>query len=678
MPYDPQTTDFEHLLNIESESIKIDENTNLKQWLVANSVQVKAKFAKIHRQRLEEKFEERFGIKFPGTGEEEQQELKYDYIDIWKSIEKRYLNFDEGVKYHPRILIGVRNILLFENAVSKIKDLEVKVNEHPQTEVISLGKIENNPNAQVQIGYKNASDQSAIFADFSDVVMSTGRWRLKDEPKTKYVSEVWPISEFKSNLLKIIREEIAQRKEGEGKKIKISIQGQSLTAIDAVKTILDGSSEEFKGYDIEIDMLSRSGVMQQVKGLQGWEKQKKFSGKFPLGTEINQEYVKEIAGKQDGKIRLWQVMLMTARALENGYRAEGEELRANQAREFVKIIINNVSRNNSVEISDANLAEIDGSTIAQLEKFQTQFGLQLDGAKYNPIVEEFNKRFLSKTPMEQLRSSLAMAESGDTSSGHLLWKSIYGQIDSLTLASYLNADESAFRFQIIDRTMSAFNNGMPIETAKYLIAKHEAGVLNCRVLGEKSNYNYDENGKVSIKSEAGEIKYYDAVVSSRGYDLDVANNPSDLARSMRSLPGFAINETLWASKAELEKKNKDITERFGEKDSAKMLKKFHRKDGGNFYYSTGDYRRGFLGQYRGEVSKVPAQELIDLEGRPILPGLIIPFSGGVVGAMANGRKVFAEKFSPQQSQSVSSPSVVVTGSEQLQNKKDLEQVLSVG
>ena len=126
MPYDPQTTDFEHLLNIESESIKIDENTNLKQWLVANSVQVKAKFAKIHRQRLEEKFEERFGIKFPGTGEEEQQELKYDYIDIWKSIEKRYLNFDEGVKYHPRILIGVRNILLFENAVSKIKDLEVK------------------------------------------------------------------------------------------------------------------------------------------------------------------------------------------------------------------------------------------------------------------------------------------------------------------------------------------------------------------------------------------------------------------------------------------------------------------------------------------------------------------------------------------------------------------------
>ena len=59
-------------------------------------------------------------------------------------------------------------------------------------------------------------------------------------------------------MLKIIREEIAQRKEGEGKKIKISIQGQSLTAIDAVKTILDGSSEEFKGYDIEIDRISFS------------------------------------------------------------------------------------------------------------------------------------------------------------------------------------------------------------------------------------------------------------------------------------------------------------------------------------------------------------------------------------------------------------------------------------
>jgi hypothetical protein len=185
--------------------------------LDANKTQVKDKFAKIHRQRLEEKFEERFGIKFPGTSEEEQQELKYDYSDIQKSIEKRYLNFDEGVKYHPRILIGVRNILLFEDAVCEIKNLGVEVNEHPQTEVISLEKIENHPSSQVKIGYKNASDQLAIFADFSDIVMSTGRWRLQDEPKSKYVSEVWPIEEFKVNLLKIIREEIVQRKESEGK-----------------------------------------------------------------------------------------------------------------------------------------------------------------------------------------------------------------------------------------------------------------------------------------------------------------------------------------------------------------------------------------------------------------------------------------------------------------------------
>jgi hypothetical protein len=343
-----------------------------------------------------------------------------------------------------------------------------------------------------------------------------------------------------------------------------------------VKTILDGSSEEFKGYDIEIDMLSRSGVMQQVKGLQGWQKQEKFSGKFPRGTGINQENVKEIAGKQGGQIRLWQLMLMMARALENGYRIENEESRANQAREFVKIIINNVNRNNSVEISDASLAAIDGSAIAQLKKFQTQFGLQLDGAKYYPIMEAFNKRFLSQPPMEQLKSNLAMAESGDISSGHLLWKSIYGQIDSLTLAPYLKADESTFRFQIIDRTMSAFNNGMPIETAQYLIAKHEAGVLNCRVLGENSKYSYNAaNGKVLIQSEVGEIKSYDAVVSSRGYDLDVANNPSILAQSMRSLQGFAINEKLWASNVEeFEEKKKDMMERFGEKDSAKILKKF--------------------------------------------------------------------------------------------------------
>ena len=78
--------------------------------------------------------------------------------------------------------------------------------------------------------------------------------------------------------------------------IRVAIQGQSLTAFDAVKTIFENSSEEFKGYDIKVDMLSRSGVMQQVKGSNAWA-----DGIFPSGTEIKQSIIEEIADKQDNK-----------------------------------------------------------------------------------------------------------------------------------------------------------------------------------------------------------------------------------------------------------------------------------------------------------------------------------------------------------------------------------------
>lgn len=662
LPYDPQTTDFEHLFNVVSESVNIDEKTNFKQWLEANGSEIKTKFEKIHQQRFEEKFVERFGIKFDENSSlnEEQQGLKDGYEKIWRSIEDRYLNFDGGTKYHPRILFGVRNILLFEKAVEEIKAGGVAVHLHPQTEITSLDKVENDPDFRVQLEART-SEETEISAKFSDVILATGRWRIQDKSRAKHVPEVWPIEEFKKNLLEIIQAEIKARKESgdSDKVIKVAIQGQSLTAIDAVKTMLDGCGEEFKDYEIKIDMLSRSGVMQQVKGVDGWQKQEKFGGKFPQGTEINQSVIEELAGENGDKFRLWQLMLMTARALENGYRIEGQESQANRAREFVKLIINNVSRNNDVEVSDASFADIDGYTIEQLKKFQKRFGLQLDGAKYEPIMLAFKDEFLSEPAIEQLRSSFAIAELGDIPSGHLMWKSIYGQIDSLGLAPYLTPDESSYRFQILDRVMSAFHNGMPPESAQYLLEKHNMKVLDCWAIGEQSHSGYGKDGKVLITSESGETKFYDAVVSSRGYDMDIANNPSDVAKSIRKIAGFTINKSLWAESAqEYEEKNREMVTRFGEKDSAKMFRKFFQdKEDGKYYYSSGDYRRQALDE-NGVVIKSPVRELVDLENKPVLSGFIIPFSGSFVGATANGRRVFLEKFVPQKPKTVVSDTSV--------------------
>ncbi len=60
-----------------------------------------------------------------------------------------------------------------------------------------------------------------------------------------------------------------------------------------------------------------------------------------------------------------------------------------------------------------------------------------------------NAQFLSQTPIEQLRSSLVIADSGDIPSGHLLWGSIFSQIDSLALTPYLAPDESSYLFKFL-------------------------------------------------------------------------------------------------------------------------------------------------------------------------------------------------------------------------------------
>ncbi len=628
LPYDLETTDPEHLLNIKSANNNDSFGKSL-DWFKNNEAVLKTKFYEMYSQRLAEKLEQ--------TSSTEHENLYNHYEKIWQSIEKRYLNFDIAETYHPRILLGIRNIVIFEEALQKIRDHGINVVEHRQTEITALEKI---TDGQIALGFK---DQTT---NFSDVILTTGRWRLQDsEHKPRQIPEIWPISEFKSELNKILHEEIKLRQEAgdENKEIKIAIQGQSLTAIDALKTIFnDGLFEEengkwkftaqsFEGYAIKVDLLARtSNLMQSVKGKDGWEKQEKFSKSDLQGTEIDQEIIGKLAQSQDGKIRLWQWMLINARSIENGYRIAGQENSANQAREFVKLIISNVSTSPLQTDCDQILDKITGGTLEQIQKIQHDFSLPLDGVNYQPIVAAFREKFLNKPPIEQLRENLAMAESGDTKDGYLLWKAIYGQNDNVILTTVLHPEESAFHLQFILRIRDAFHNGMPIQTAKEILAMHEAGIVDYRTIDRvncEPTFDSKKN-KVAINMADQTIEYYDAIASARGYSIDFRKNISPLAQSLAKY--FSFIEETW---------NPDVTDleaRFGKNETQEMLKL--NRDG---HFCTGDYRRNVIFNHEG---KAIARQPIDENNNPVLPEVMIPISSSTAGAIENGKRAFLYKF----------------------------------
>lgn len=657
LPYDPETTDPEHLLNIKT-ALNQDAFGKSLDWFKSNEVPLKTKFYQIYAQRLNEKLEK--------TAPEKHEDLYAHYEKIWQSIEKRYLNFETAETYHPRILMGMRNIVMFEEALQKIRDHGVEVVTHTQTEVTSLEKIAQN---QISLGFK---DQNKTF---SDVVLATGRWRVRDsEPKPRQIPEIWPISDFKADLSRMLREEVAlrQQENNPSKEIKIAIQGQSLTAIDALKTIFnDGLFEEevieekkvglsgeevtkektrlkftpqdFEGYQIKVDLLARTAnLMQAVKGKQNWEKQEKFSGTYPQETEITQKIFQDLANDQDGKIRLWQWMLVNARALENGYRIDGQEESANQAREFIKLIIFNVLGKDLPTNSDQILDDVKGNTLEQLRQIQERFSLPLDSTNYQAIMTEFRNRFLNKPPLEQLDDSLRIAENGDTQGGYLMWKAIYGQNDDLLLTPFLPPEESAFHLQYLLRLRDAFHNGMPIQTAKELLAMRDANVIEYKTIDrQNSEPVFDpEKNKVGIRMADQNIEFYDVVASARGYSIDFSRNVSPLAKSLAK--HFSFVEEPWNPNVA------DLTKRFGAEETQEMLK-FHRE--GNF--CTGDYRRKVV--FNDENQGV-ARQPIDENNNPVLEKVLIPISAGTTGAILNGKRAFLHRFGSQQKE-IPSPEI---------------------
>jgi hypothetical protein len=411
------------------------------------------------------------------------------------------------------------------------------VNIHPQTEVNSLEKDQ--ALGQMVLGFKGETKS------FDRVILATGR-ALARAPleHPRYISRIWPIKAMKEDIEKIIADEITKRKESgdKNKIIKIAICGASLSAIDVLKTIFQdrGVFEEKEngvlkftptledGYEIHVDMVSRGNVMQSVKG----KSKAMVEGGLKEDLSINQKTLETLV-KRQGKVHLWEVLLMFARSVECAYIANKQNDKAEKAKEIVKLIIENVFKAVAPDKIDGILASIGGGQFDQLLEIKKRFCLR-DEVNYKGIFEEFRKVFFSKDPLSQLEDNLNLAQKGDVAGGFLVLRDILLQFDSLELNRYLNEEEKAFKSSPeVSRMIKSFINAMPVESAKEMIALRDAGLLNCNVVGYKSVKPEIINDQVVFRSSDKEFSY-DLAINATGYNLDLKGDLPPLYQSMFS------------------------------------------------------------------------------------------------------------------------------------------------
>jgi hypothetical protein len=534
----------EHLFNIVTRIISVPYYDNFHKFIRENQGEISHFCQEIFEKRFRKKFERRFKIPYsPSAMEEPQHEeklrLRQHYDRIWDSFQKRYLNLEVAETYHPRILFGIYASKMFHDAVKVIRSHGIVVNIHPQTEVTSLKREKDSQ--KLRLGFSGGEKR------FDLAILATGRSLASDGIHSpRYITQIWPSEDMKENVERIIAAEIAKREvEGDTNKIiKIAIRGSSLSAIDVLKTIYrdgvfvekaDGNlifiPDPSEKYEIHVDLVSRSNIMQGVKG----KSKAMAEGGLKPDFAITQKNIEDLAKVQGGKVALWQVLLMFARSLEDAYRDNLEMEKAEQVKEIVKFIIQKVSRSEGSRLKDIDddLLKIRGRPLQQLTLMQEMFDLALGEVDYRGIFELFQEKFFGKDPFSQLKDNLELAQQGDVDGGFLVLRDILLQFDSLELLPYLNPEEKALWLSPqFSRRVSSFVNAMPLQSAQEMMALREKGLIDYKALGYQAGKPYHENDKIVFMTEGGERLEYDLAINATGYNLDFRKNPSPLYASM--------------------------------------------------------------------------------------------------------------------------------------------------
>ena len=685
-PYNPSVTEPLHLLNGRIGHLPPD----FSKWLdenagdIPNREKVKLAFKKIFEERLKAKFHKRFGVEYDEEKKSEYQDSKKELCDhydrLWQYYQRHYLNIDpsELAKYkdfYPRMLFGMYSIAHFEAALATLEAAGVKIIRHPSTEVTGLRKQEDGKLVLV-FGDKELVVDKAVVA--------SGAWpAIPPKQSDIYFNNLWPVSDLKKNVETALTQEIERRKteNNPNKTLLIAIEGKGLSAVDAVKTLLsDGEitadekgdltylPQDFEGYKIKIVMTSRTALMHKVMDSEAfWSK---WRGKYPAGMIIDDQSLKTLAEKQQQKVNLWQVVIMLCRSVEIAYKTLGEEakalgniddvkmaeLRINQIRNFLYVMLNDVKKdasgNEMLDRKEENkkfFDELSGDSLEQLEAIKERFNLTNDAkANYANILEAINSAagFTDIDPWQRLESDLREAEKGDVA-GMQVWKGLMFGAIKANLYNYLSREEASFYSQATSRMMEVLA-GMPPQSARELLAFHKAGSLDMTVLGKDYTKSFVSTGGKEIttqerdlaenKEEISDRKIIfktannslecDVVINATGFNFSLLNNPPALYKSMHE-QGIAITppKQLWyENDAKYEEAKSNMIDAFGAEKTASILKQLTRDADGKWYSTP-------------KNMMIVDNMTVDAQKNPTAPNLLIPRTfGGVYGGIKSGEQ----------------------------------------
>jgi hypothetical protein len=537
-PYDPAMTGVEHLFNGRNVSaFHIGGKEVFFNWLQepANQEKIDHKFREIFCSRFEEKFKlffpsenynpEAFNGKniFSEGFKEESEYLRLcealgekfenlctHYSKDYDDIKSRYLRFASKSEFPPRVAYGIYLNCLFEERLQRLGLIigEENIVVHACTNVVGLDRDSNllfrktdAPDAQEPEGKK-----------FDIVSAGTGRWQpdLEQTETDRYIANAWPISRVEQQIADLIK-----RAKDEGKsKVKFAIEGSSLTAVDMSKTILHNCGmgrfeengdklrflkNEDLGIDVEVDMVSRNGMMSLVRGSFSWMPEQ--LGRYYIdaikkvaqdkGIDFS-EFDEVKFSPENNQVQRSQIRQMNFKLLEEYAKQNGGQIRLWQifdslleicgaAYEEVEKIHRGGDRNEKAEILKQK-----ADTMKDFATF-----VRKNRENYSEIIDLYSKQRASDA-FRSLQADLddvMIGDIGGDSVFEAVNKHFVGSVYERFIDSVADSDalkllpEERMLCKKYESVYMCFDAPMPPESAKEMIALHEAGVLNSIAIG---------------------------------------------------------------------------------------------------------------------------------------------------------------------------------------------------
>lgn len=580
LPYDKHMVSPEHLFNVHTVSVSvpgvamsdepaeqaraIQERDEFFRYINSNKENLKKEFEEIFFKRFQRAFKRKFGAfneadfqgvdifssGFQNTPFYQANQAKPGFLEMLDHHQKKFQNYVEKVEeniknrngFLPRIIYGFYSKALFDYHVNKLAGLigAENITISTQTEVQALKKAEEQ---QLELDYKTLEMQETQA--FDEVFVATGLWQEEpdQEKNPKFIQNIWPVEKVEDAIHAAVANAYLQGRP----EIKIGVIGTSLSAIDMTRTAFE-EGEKIDGVKIKVDLLSRNGRFQKVKGSFRWlisEWIKYFpqalEGVFEKYGIPKSEFTfnynnPNLAQDQANSSKHYndlsnQLKKVVAKITEQNKAKEGKDvLYLWQVLKLFMEISQETLKNVAAKEVDAARRQ------ALLEKLryyeETAKFVEENKDNYERIIDKLFET-QDKDPFIQLRRDLEISTVGDTKDGEYIFENVYGFfIDALDTTklmpsgervSLLPADERIFR-KIFSRSLvGQINAGMPPESAEYFLELHKKGILNAKDLGYDAKIERDAAPRVT-----------DSHGNSQTYDLMIDTSRANVKKTTKS------------------------------------------------------------------------------------------------------------------------------------------------